>query len=174
MEYNLMFWIISTMISIGIIGKVIIILKLSFSYSTGVESIIRISAFSAGCFIYLIARSFGVSITDVMISALITGSLFKYSMLGFIIPAILGYLLSEYIIYTVKRNEDVALRVLILLCTISIFQYGDLFISALRATKSIPELMPEKLLVSNVMFTIAIIIDVIFKYKPQKKTYNAA
>lgn len=168
-----MFWVISLMITIGIIGKVIIILRLSFSHSNGVESIIRVSAFTAGCFIYLIARSFGASITDVMISALITGSLFKYSMLGFIIPSVIGYLLSEYIIYTVKRNEDVALRILILLCTLSIFQYGDLFISVIKATKAYPEIIPEKLLVSNVMFTIAIIINVIFRYNPHSKTSNA-
>ncbi|NMH89575.1 hypothetical protein [Flavivirga algicola] len=167
MNEKLIFIILNFVIIIGIIGKVYIIYRLIISYSSGVESLIRALAVTGACFIYLIFKTFGFSVTDILISALTTGNLMKFSVFGFVVPLILGILLTEYIILTIKTSESKAMRILILVATLSIFQYVDLYLTAYGVSSELSYVSSTKVLITNIMFTISTIITVIFRYDPK-------
>ncbi len=168
MSERVIFNIVNIVIVIGIIGKIYIIYRLIVSYSSGVESLIRALSVTGACLIYLIFKTFGFSITDILISALTTGNLIKFNVFGFAIPLILGILLTEYIIITIRTCESKAMRILILIATLSIFQYVDLYLTAIRVSSELSDISPSKVFVANIMFTISTIMTVIFRYDSKR------
>jgi len=161
---EILFQIMNVIIILGILGKLVIMFNIIFSEPNKVEKIIRISTFTVAILIFLISKVYKLSITDILVSALTTGSVIKFGLFGFLIPIIVGWFLTEYIISTLKENEFKAIRILILIATLSILQYADVYYAAKEVAKTISPVDAPKVLTTNMMFTISLILSVIFRY----------
>ena len=148
----------------GLILKVITIASVIFRAHEPVERIIRSSAFSSAILIFFGARAFGISISEMIIRAVMVYKPFAFGLVGVIFPSIIGIAVAWYFINSIKRSANVALRIMILVGTFAVIQFADVYFTAIKEVGFII----DKALVPNLAFTLSISLFVILKYDPKK------
>jgi len=137
-----------------------------------VEVVIRIVAALTGFLIYFGSTAVGLSIPSLMLQAISTTHPASIGVFGGVAPAAAGIIVAWYCLRTLKKSEELGLRLLVLLSTFIIVLFGDVYVASL-ANK---ELSPQGLNVSllpNLTFTIGICLYIIFRYLPGGDTRKA-
>lgn len=136
------------------------------------EVVIRIIAALVGFLIYFAANALGLSIPSLMLKAISTTNPGAIGLFGAVAPAAAGVIVAWYCLRTLKKSEELAFRLLVLLSTFIIVLFGDVYVASL-ANK---ELGPHGLNVSllpNATFVIGICLYIVFRYLPGSDTTKA-
>jgi len=110
--------------------------------------------------IYFGADALGISISELIIKAIIPFKPFTFGLVAIIFPSALGILLAWYCIHSLRRSTNITFRLIVLMGAFTIFQFGDVYIKAIDATGFII----DKAFVPNLVFTISVSLYIIFRY----------
>jgi len=127
------------------------------------EKVIRTAAAMTGFLIYFGARAIGVTIPDIMMDAITASNPITFGFFAILMPTASGLLVTWYTIKCIKRNEDTASRIVIMLTTFILVMFADVY--AATYINDIETAHMKKSLVPNLIFTISMSLYVIFKYK---------
>lgn len=165
-----MIWVFTilthALILIGMLGIFYFIVRMIQNEHNLLERIIRITSAMTGFLIYFGAKAVGFSIPELMMHAVATTHSFTFGVFAMILPAAAGMLVAWYSIRCIERDEDIAMRVVIMITTFILVMFVDVYGATYRVTLGEGEIM--KSLVPNLIFTVAMSLYVIFQYKPQR------
>lgn len=131
------------------------------------EKVIRTISAVTGFLIYFGALATGVSIPDFMMSSVSSNSKWAFGLLGIMLPLLVGGGIGWYIVLALKRGEEIAGRVIILIATFILTMFTDVYASTFQVDR--PDGTFSQALIPNLTFTVGITLYVIFKYTPDKK-----
>lgn len=134
------------------------------SAENAIERILRSSALSTGLLIFFGARAAGLSLAEFMVSAIIFVKPITFGLVAIVAPACLGIFIAWYVIRSLRKSTDRAIRIMILVGVFTIVQFGDVYIKAL----SIEGFQLDKAFVPNMAFTVAISLYAILRYEHRK------
>lgn len=132
-----------------------------FSAGSGIERILRSSALSTGLLIFFGARAAGLSLAEFMVSAIILVKPITFGLAAIVAPSCLGIFISWYVIRSLRKNTNKAIRIMILVGVFTIVQFGDIYVKAL----SIEGFQLDKAFVPNMCFTVALSLYAILRYE---------
>lgn len=126
------------------------------------EKVILIISAMIGFLIYFSCRALGITIPNLMMSAIATTNPIKMGIIAIILPGALGIAVSWYFIWCVNKSIDIAFRILILISTFILTLFGDVY----AATYSISKFGSiNTSLLPNLTFTIGMGLYFILNYK---------
>jgi hypothetical protein len=130
------------------------------------EVIMRIIAVICALFVYLVTKTLGISVLQLLFQSLIQSSPFYVAVFGFIVPSALGITVSWYVIRQFRAldpvKDAVGARVLVLVISLVFFLYCDSYISSYNSerTKELENLLP------NISFSLSVLLYAILKFRP--------
>ncbi|MDQ1068350.1 hypothetical protein [Streptomyces canus] len=128
------------------------------------ERYIRVLAFATGILVVLGAKAIGTSISFVLVRALLSGKPVSVGLLGVAIPAAAGAAIAWYFVRTIrKKSSNIAMRVLIFIGVLSVTEFSDVYIAALR--KNGVDL--DATLAPNISFIVGICLYLILTWDPE-------
>jgi hypothetical protein len=145
----------------GLLTQVTVMFFIIVKAPTAFEKIVRASSFSVALLIYFGAKSFGLSLTDIIIQG-ITNYNLSFAMYAVLFPSSLGIFLGWYFARSLKRSSNIAIRVLILVGVFSVIQFTDIYLKAF----GLIGLIVDKTLTPNLIFTISVSLYIILRVDP--------
>ncbi|NLS80065.1 MAG: hypothetical protein GXY76_22725 [Chloroflexi bacterium] len=157
----ILFGLIHVLAVSSIIGMVIFIVGVITGEDDGVERLLRAAAAAAGLLIYLGGRAYGLSIPDLMASALeVTKPLIK-DLVSIVAPLASGSFVAFFCIQTMKRDSDIGARGIVLFSALVFTMFSDTY--AVLASQATPNNLA--LALPNITFVLGVILYSIFSYK---------
>lgn len=130
--------------------------------SSVVERLLRVAAFGAGLLTYVGAKALGISIPELMVSALAVTKPLSFGFYGVVFPALAGTFVSWFCLRLMRKDDDVAARGLILFSAFFFTMFADTYAKmAPQATSTSADLV-----LPNITFVLGVVLYTIFKYKP--------
>jgi hypothetical protein len=130
-----------------------------------VEVVIRIIAALIGFLIYFVSQAVGLSIPSLMLAAISTTNPASIGIFGVVAPASAGIIVAWYCLRTLKKSEELAFRLLVLLSTFIIVLFGDVYVASLANKEFGPHGLNVSLL-PNAAFVIGVCLYIVFRYLP--------
>lgn len=100
----------------------------------GIEVTLRTIAFAMGLLVVFGSRAAGVSFVNLFGQALFVTAPIRFGLTGVLIPAGLGVLVAWYFFRVLKRGDARAVRVLILIGTLTLAQFTDVYAAAISSS----------------------------------------
>ena len=167
--FNQFFHVLThVLIVAGILAIIYLVAYMIFSPKDGIESAVRSSAFATGFLIYYGSKALGLSIPSLIITSLMITNPFTIGLFGILIPSLTGYFVAWYCIRNIKKNDNIAARLIILIITFIIVMFSDVYITTYGVPK-IGEDVLDIMLLPNLTFTIALSLYVILRYKRKEQ-----
>lgn len=128
----------------------------------GVERLLRAAAFLSAPLLLLTATGLGMSFPEAIYQSLSVTNPISLGVFGFLLPGAFGVLLAWFFIRGLRRDDDVAVRVMILVSTAVMFQFGEIYGRAVSKSGSAlgPHLLP------NATFTLGLFLYSVLYYRP--------
>lgn len=129
-----------------------------------IERLLRVAAFGAGLLVYVGAKALGISIPELMASALAVARPLSFGFLGVVFPALTGTFVAWSCLRLMRQDRNVAARGLILFSAFFFTMFSDTFakLAPQAATSTSVDLM-----LPNITFVLGVVLYTIFKYKPE-------
>lgn len=153
----------------SILGILFLVAKMIFYPSDTIEKTIRMSACTTGFLIYYGSKSIGISIPLMIVKSLVITNPFSIGLFGILIPSLTGYFVAWYCIKNIKKNENIAARLIVLIITFIIVLFGDVYVTAFDVNP-INDTGFDITLLPNLTFTIALSLYMILKYNQKQTT----
>ena len=158
---ELFFSILSHVIIIfSFISKFILFGWITFTEEKKDEKILRCMAFSTSLLIFYGARAAKVSLAEFMLKAASLTNPISIGLTSIIAPACAGIIMAGFVVSTIKKNADRAIRIMILFGIFATLQFGDLYLRAL----GLEGFSFDKVFLPNISFTISIGLYAILRY----------
>lgn len=151
------------LIVVSLFGFLILIIKTIFSPQDVTEKTVRMSAFTSGFLIYYGSKVLGISIPVMMIKSLVITNPFSIGLFGILIPSLTGYFVAWFCMRNIRKSDNVAARLIILVVTFIIVLFSDVYATAFDANP-VKETGLEITLLPNLTFTIALSLYLIVRY----------
>jgi hypothetical protein len=147
----------------AVLGKFVLLGTVIISFSNSwQERIMRSIASMAGLLLYVGSTAAGLSIPAFMLHALTTGGALMTGLVGAMLPGAAGFVVAwfscRYFSSRDARRNAIAMRVLTMVLTISVFLFLDVYIAAATNSSSLSLLMP------NMVFALAIMLVAVFRF----------
>ncbi len=151
----------------GLLGLIYISFKLAWFYKmpSDFERGIRIMACVVGFLLYIGSRAVGLSIPELMISAITQGGYINIFIVTVLLPAGLGVVVTSFIINRLQDSHTIALRIVLMLAVFIIFLLFDSY--TLSFGHEIDDNSINKFLLPNMIFTLSACLYAIFFLKPE-------
>lgn len=163
-------WILNAIVHVTIIASIIGFIvaagALAFGYRspTGFEVFLRLLAVVSGFLIYAGSRAIGVSIPELILSAISQAGLGNTFFRSFIIPAGAGVASTWVMVRGLKDSNTIAVRVSLLLATFVLVLLVDSYFSTYSFQN--PGGL-NKFLVPNLVFALASLLYAVLFLKPE-------
>lgn len=132
--------------------------------SDPVEKLLRVAAFGAGLLVYVGAQALGMSIPELMGSALSVADPLGFSFLDIVFPGLAGTFVAWFCLRLMRKDDDVAARGLVLFSAFVFTMFADTYVNlAPQAVTS----TSVNLMIPNITFVLGVVLYTIFKYKPR-------
>lgn len=139
----------------------------TFKTDSALERAIRASALFCGAMVVLGAQAAGLGFAEFTVSALsnttLSGTLFKVT--GAVVPATFGMIIGHYLSYSVRRSENLAIRVMAFVGTLAATQFAAIYAVAVNENG----LALGASAIPNIAFVVGILLYVVLKYEPGKR-----
>lgn len=129
-----------------------------------IERLLRVAAFGAGLLAYVGAKALGISIPELMASALAVVKPLSFSFLGVVFPGLAGTFVAWFCLRLMKKDDNVAARGLVLFSAFFFTMFADTYANLAPQTASSTSV---DLVLPNITFVLGIVLYTIFKYKPE-------
>lgn len=151
----------------GFIGLVFVSAKLAWFYQSPseFERSIRVLSCVVGFLIYIGSRAVGLSMPELMMSAIAQGSFVNTFVLAILLPAGVGVAVTWFIINRLQHSHAIALRSLLMLIVFVLFLLVDSY--AVAFGESVNGENINKFLLPNMIFTLSVSLYAIFFLKPE-------
>lgn len=161
--------VLLALVHVLIVGTVFLMIGVAISViskeSNDFERIILGASLATGFLIYVAARALGISIPSVMARSIATANPFGIAAMGLVFPSICGTAVAWFCLRMMKKDEDIAKRVALLLTTLIITMFSDVYI-ALAPDMGLTN---GKYALPNVTFVLGVTIYTIFTYRRPKR-----
>lgn len=147
----------------SLLGILILVAKMIFSPQDTAEKTVRMSAFTSGFLIYYGSKSLGISIPVMMIKSLVITNPFSIGLFGILIPSLTGYFVAWYCIRNMRKSDNIAARLIVLIVTFIIVLFSDVYVTAFDVNP-MNGVGLEITLLPNLTFTIALSLYLIVRY----------
>jgi hypothetical protein len=148
---------------VGLAGTFILIIQVILR-AEGVERLLRAAAFLSAPLLLLTGGALGLSLPETIYSSLSNTNPLGVGLFGLALPAGLGMMVAWIFVRGLRRSEDVAVRVMILVSTAVLFEFAEVY--RLSITQSVKALGPN--LLPNATFTLGLFLYSILYYKPNQ------
>lgn len=129
-----------------------------------IERLLRVAAFGAGLLAYVGAKALGVSIPELMASALAVVKPLSFGFLGVVFPGLAGTFVAWFCLRLMKKDDNVAARGLVLFSAFFFTMFADTYANLAPQTASSTSV---DLMLPNITFVLGVVLYTIFKYKPE-------
>ncbi len=129
-----------------------------------IERLLRVAAFGAGLLTYVGAKALGVSIPELMASALAVAAPLSFGFLGVVFPALAGTFVAWFCLRLMQKDDNVAARGLVLFSAFFFTMFADTYAS--MATQAVTSTSVD-LILPNITFVLGVVFYTIFKYQPK-------
>lgn len=150
---------------ITFVGYLMFIEPKEYGYSINVT--IRIVSVVTGFLIYFGSKAVGISIPELMLSAIATTNTLLISMVGILIPGVIGAIVGWYCVRAIQSHFEVAIRVLAIVATFVLVLFGDAYAAA-SASNIISKQGINLSLLPNLTFIIGLALYFTLKYIPER------
>jgi len=163
--FNLFFQALThILIILSMLSILYLVANMIFSSDDIIEKTVRISAFATGILIYYGSKTIGMSIPSMMIQSLMITKPFSLGLFGILFPSLTGYFVAWYCVKSIKKNDNTASRLIILIITFIIVIFGDVYVTAYDLSKQSDSVL-DVMLLPNLTFTIALSLYLILRYE---------
>ncbi|WP_103342806.1 hypothetical protein [Amycolatopsis sp. CA-126428] len=162
---------LNILLHVMLLGSMLVFIASSvlvtFRTDNALERAIRASALFCGAMVVLGAQAAGLGFAEFTVNALsntdLAGTLSKVA--GAAVPATFGVVMGRYLSYSVRRSENLAIRVMAFVGTLAATQFAAIYAIAVKA-KGL-ELGASA--IPNISFVVGILLYVVLKYEPGKQ-----
>jgi glucan phosphoethanolaminetransferase (alkaline phosphatase superfamily) len=151
---------------VGMLAIAAFITRLVGSEERTVEKIILIAAAMTGFLSYFGAKALGISIPSLMLASAATTNPFTYGLMSVVLPSAAGVFVAWFFVRSLKRSENIARRLVILLSTLILVMFVDVYAATYQINSGASNSL--KSLVPNLTFVVAISLYVIFRWEPEE------
>ena len=152
----------------GLVTSFVIIQRTIWE-AVGFERLARSFAFLVGPLAILGGRAFDVALPELLLRALSLTNPFLTATVGVALPGGVGALVAWFFIRVLKRgDDDVATRIMILIGTFIMFEFGDVYVAALKIAGA----EVGKYLAPNLAFTLALFLFIALNYRGQAASFG--
>jgi hypothetical protein len=143
----------------------------TFRTDSSLERAIRASALFCGALIVLGAQAAGLSFADFTVNALSNSNLAGATakVMGAVVPATAGIVIGRYLTLSVRKSENIAIRVLAFVGTLAATQFATIYAIGVKANG----LEIGAPAIPNVAFVVGILLYVVLKYEPGKRAQTS-
>lgn len=161
---SLLLFVLVQVLVVAAIGAMIVFLyKVIINDPDVIERLLRVAAFGAGLLVYVGAKALGISIPELMISALAVAKPVSFGFLGVVFPALAGTFVAWFCLRLMRKDDDVAARGLVLFSAFFFTMFADTYANmATQATSTNVDLV-----LPNITFVLGVVLYTIFNYKPR-------
>jgi len=163
---EIVFAVIAHLLIVGGLGASFYLIFASIARSdTQMEKLMRTLSLTTALLIFFGARAAGFSIADFMGRALGLPSLW-FALVGVAFPSGVGCFLAWYILQAAKKHDAIAMRVLLLVSTFIVVEFGEVYLVAIGKA-GLPvgrDFMP------NISFTVGLGLYLVLNQAPQRKS----
>jgi hypothetical protein len=155
----------------AMIGKILLLYAIIAQLNaSGTERVMRSIAATAGCLLYIASKAIGISIPAFLLQALTQGGALLTGILGALLPAAVGFIVTWYVTgYLNSRNarrNRVGMRLLALVMSLTVLLFGDVYIASVSVSAA-HDPNTLRLLMPNVSFCLATMLFAIFRFHPE-------
>lgn len=148
---------------VGLGGTFVLVIQVILR-AEGIERLLRAAAFLSAPLLLLTGGVLGLSLPETIYSSLSNTNPFGVGLFGLVLPAGLGMMVAWIFVRGLRRSEDVAVRVMILVSTAVLFEFAEVY--RLAVTQSQKPLGAN--LLPNATFTLGLFLYSILYYKPKE------
>ncbi len=153
-------------IVLGMIGMFLFIYYMIREEHLKLEKVIRLLAAVTGFLIYFGARATGMSIPSLMMESIKTASGVGFLLAAIVIPGGVGAVVAWYLLRALKKSDDVASRLVIMIAAFILVVFTDVYGATFAESPGLQKLATT--LVPNLTFTVGLSLYVILKYLPKR------
>jgi len=157
---------IHILIVVGMIFSVIFILAMTTATKIALETGLRIASIIVAFLLYFGSKAVGISIPDLILSAIQTSNPIAIGMFGAAVPFSAGAFSAWYVLRNMKKQPDIAVRAFIMIMTFVIILLGDVYLTTYKIDTQTEGI--NKFLLPNITFTAGVILYIIFNFVPTK------
>lgn len=152
-------------IILGFVSKLALSILSIWTAPKVVERIMRASAMSTAVLIFFAARSAKLSLAQIMVAAVELTNPITFGLATIIGPGFAGILLSWYVVRSLHKSQNVAVRIMILVGVFTLLQFADVYVDGvIREGFHV-----DKVFLPNICFTVGISLYAILRYDPKEK-----
>lgn len=163
---SLLLYVLVNLLVLAALGATLVFVRsVILANPNVVEKLIRVAAFGAGLLTYVGARTMGMSIPELMASALAVAAPLSFGFLGVVFPALAGTVVAGICLRLMKKDDDVAARVMVLFSAFFFTMFADTYANmAAQAWTS----TSVDLILPNITFVLGVVFYVILNWKPEE------
>ena len=133
----------------------------------GVERAMRGIGFAIGLMIYIGARAVGLSIPQMLTSALSNINPLTVGFIGTLAPAAVGVLMAWYLVRQIDKDDLIAKRTLIILTGFILLMFGDIYVASFG--EYVEREAINRYLLPNLSFILGMGLYAVFNYVPKRE-----
>ena len=147
----------------GIAGQFWVIIRIVRAAVDDIDLALRATAVATGFLIFFGARALDIPITDLMLPPATVTSPVNLGIFSILLPSCAGWLLAFYFTRRLRSGDKggVALRIMLLVGALTVFQFGEAYLAAIK----IGGVSVNKAMLPNLSFNIAIGLYATLKYR---------
>jgi hypothetical protein len=143
-------------------------LLVTFRTNSLIERLIRLAAWFSGAMVVIGARTGGLSFADFTVDALsgTRPASAAAKLIGAIVPATLGIALASYLTNSLRKSNNVAIRVIAFVGMLAATQFAEIYAAAM----STHGVNIGAAAIPNIAFVVGIVMYIVLKYDPEDRT----
>jgi hypothetical protein len=158
------FNVLTNVLIVGaVLAMIVFVAVLMFQGGSGIEIVIRTMSAAVGFLIYVGSQAVGLSIPELMLSALSITSPGSVVVLGILFPGLAGMAVAWFCLQSIQSHRDVGARLVILISTFVVAMFGDVYVATFQ-TSEISQQGLNVALLPNLTFTIGMGLYFILRY----------
>lgn len=159
----LLLFVLVNLLVLAALGATLVFLKnVILSNPDSIEKLLRGAAFGSGLLIYVASKAMGMSIPELMGSALAVAAPLSFGFLGVVFPAVIGTFVAWYCLRLINQDDNKAARILVLFSAFFFTMFADTYAS--MATQAATSTSVD-LILPNITFVLSVVLYTIFKYE---------
>lgn len=162
---SLLLFVLVNLLVLAALGATLVFLRsVILDNPNAVEKLIRVAAFGAGLLTYIGAKTMGISIPELMTSALAVSAPLSFGFVSVVFPALAGTVVAWACLRLMKKDDNVAARVMVLFSAFFFTMFADTYAS--MATQAATSTSLD-LMLPNITFVLGVVFYVILNFKPE-------